>query len=121
MSLTKTRDSCWKQEIGKLHRVDSGYNSKPDEIEIGSLDYARLMNVYVVGGVETKQVTEGDICHRYMIQYFYDYVVGAGVDEMTTYSGCTYTQSVRFLKIGTQQQWSEFTRGFAAQFAGDNS
>lgn len=122
MSLTKTRDSCWRQWQEKFQRVDSGYNSKPDEIEIEAWEYARLVNCYVVGGVETKYVQEENVSHRYMILYFYAYVVGVAVDEMrlhdSTGCGCNL---VRFLKIGTDLQWREFAGGFAAQFAGDNS
>lgn len=116
MGLARERPWCSRAYSPPIEHVDSGYNKRPDYFEISEVEYGMMLNRYIIGGIEHKQVVESGILHRYCIFYFYDYVLGVAVDQF--FCG---EHAVRFLKIGTPEEWSDFTRKFADQFKGDNS
>lgn len=118
MGLARVRGGLWSSRLHSplIEIVDSGYNKRPECFEVTEVEYGIMLNRYIIGGIEHKQVIESGMLHHYCIFYFYDYVLGVAVDQF--FCG---EHVVRFLKIGTPEEWSLFTEKFADQFRGDNS
>lgn len=104
------------------------YNEAPEGlVEITLEQWQRGMFLYCIEKSDSKQVRRNDQVfdlRLFDVPNFKNDKIGFAImdDWFDSEAGRnTEKKIIRFCRYGTEQQWKDFDRAFAAQFANDNS
>lgn len=95
------------------------YNSRPKDMAIMTTDDWDKFFSYCIEKEEYRQTYEKTIFDTMVPMRIY--WVNREKNLGFAIAKPKYDADPEFYRIGTNEQWKQFTTGFAAQFAGDNS